>query len=553
MRLAKPMFLWLLLFSTRARDDPDEFFTRNKEVGCGSGDLGASGATDFQDCEYFCLVDPRCQWASFAYENSQCEWGSQPCAVNSATNIDSGLRSKANAVDMYFWANGAIRNNVLMTRTMKFTDACNWCDLAYNCTGFSFTSDTHLPKDDDQLLFYFLNIDQIIDPDGLSTDWVYYKNATLHPYCDANVSPLFAPAGKDGHVEISWTHCNSGADILVQLRNPSGDIVSTQKLSDGNSITFPTPTSGKIGDIYKLSIISQPSMIISFPIEFASNVCETDGIWNAAKAPDSVTLKCWDANSTYATGSATRACTDQGWANPDFSQCSAGRWSPTELSFLVSNLNTFYPNDEHKAQWPWYASFLFYWPGNKIYGITQGKIVGNCTSGGAEDVPGNMAGPQWRRMQIWWEIGPSGQDHCENYNITYLTSIQEDQRHGGGTFVNNWFTLINTQGTWAISYNTSTRMRVNLDTLPFREFHIPRLVITDEVEDICFSSLSKVCGTLLGQKKACLECAVQNRTSIAPECRQDSNAEDDVEFWCTCADVNDCGGDPPRPINMTSL
>ena len=42
-----------------------------------------------------------------------------------------------------------------------------------------------------------------------------------------------------------------------------------------------------------------------------------------------------------------------------------------------------------------------------------------------------MAGPKWRRMQIWWEIGPPGQDHCENYNISFLTSIMEDSQHGG--------------------------------------------------------------------------------------------------------------------------
>lgn len=534
----------LFLIGCHSRDDPYGYFTVQKEVGCGTADLGESGADGLKDCEYFCWMDPRCQWASYAYENGQCGWGSLPCAMNSASNTDSGIRSKPNSEGGFFWTNGAMRNNVVMTKMMAYGDAYKWCLQALNCTTFSFSSDTHRPADNDTMLFYFLNGDQIIDPDGLSTSWAYYKNSTLVPYCDAKVSPLFAPAGVNGRVTISWTHCNSGSDIIVQLTSPTGSVVSSQNLSIGNSMTFTTPAIGKADDIFTLSILSKPSLVMKFPIEFASHVCENDDVWKAQKAPGIASVDCWNINSTFATGTATRKCTQKGWASADMSPCSSGGWSATELSFLVSNLATYYPDDEHKAQWPWFASFLFYWPGNKIYGLTQGKLTGDCKSGGTEDVPGNMAGTEWRRMQVWWEIGPPGEDSCKNYNITYLTSIMEDERHGGATFVNNWFTLINTDGTFSVEYNETTRLRVKLDYLPWQELTIPRLVITDGVEDVCVKSLQTACGNLFGTKKECLECAFQNRASLAPECKQDHNEEDDVEFWCTCMDINDCGGVP---------
>jgi len=541
---------WLLVFlfwctQCFSRDSPKSYFTATKNIGCGQGDLGASGSTGLEDCEYFCFVDPRCKWANYALENGQCEWGSGPCELNSATNIDAAVRSKPNSENGFFWTNGAMRDNVLMTKTTTFQDAFQWCHNAFNCTTFSFTSDSHRPADNDTLLFYFLNGNQIVDPDGLSNSWAYYKNSTEVPYCDAIVSPLFAPAGVNGRVEISWTHCDSGSDIVVQIASPDGKVISSQKLSSGNSMEFTTPPNGKVGEVYTLSILSKPSLVMHFPIEYASNVCESDGIWPAQKAPASSSILCWNVNSTYATGKATRKCTDSGWAPPDFSQCSNGGWTETELTFLNSNLETFYPSDSHKAQWPWYASFLFYWPGNKIYGISQGKISGDCTSGGTEDVPGNMAGPQWRRMQIWWENGPPGQDHCENYNISFLTSIMEDSQHGGTTYVNNWFTLINTNGDWSVEYNETTRLRVQMDSLPFRDFVLPRMVLTDTVEDTCVQSLQKKCGNLFGQEAACLECALKNRASLANECKKDHNQEDDIKFWCECKDINDCGGTPP--------
>jgi len=532
--------------------NPDEYFNVMENTACDTTDImGAQGSTDMADCEYNCWVNPQCTFAMRVIDGYQCWWGAN-CKPSTSKTTHVGFRKKQNtAADYYYFSNGfgGRSSNLLATKSLSIKDALEYCTTNPSCNNFFFNSPGHLPNGTVQV--YFMNGDQIIDSDTLSSKWQYYKNSTLLPYCDASVTPQFAPAKRGGVVTLNYKYCQ-GKGIIVQLLDPRGVVQynSSQSFEDSGSVQIPTPLSSVEGDVWTVRLSAPVSfgsaqVKVDFPIKIVGNVCDAKAdekystTWPTTILNDTASLDCWNVSKGFAAGQANRRCSSSGWEKADFSKCTNSGFTIPELEYLQfpAAQDMWYPDQFISMRITPWARFQLYFPGNKIYGWeTKLQVDSECKVNGGEDIPGNMVGPEFRRQQIGWSMGVPDKDSvCTKYNRTFHVSIEQNDKY----YINNWFNITWNNGAFKIQTDNE-RLMVRGANLAYHEFHVMRFVISDKLEEACAASLAKVCKFHTGN--TCLMCAAKNALSLQ-HCYQDSNAMQVIKFWCTCKDIRDCGGE----------
>lgn len=275
--------------------------------------------------------------------------------------------------------------------------------------------------------------------------------------------------------------------------------------------------------------------------------CQNTSMWPAAAAGSMSALDCWLLNpKLYATGTAYRSCSLQGvWSDEDLSNCSTGGWDLLQLDLLTDESVEELGLDKH-YHLDSVFTFLLYFPGNKIYGWEWGTLSSTtgCVTNGYYDVPGNMVKPSTRR-NVPGQILATNIANCTEWSLRTLISIG----NSGKQYINNWATL-HRNGDKLNVTTDSSRLHVEVQQLPFQNFFIYRLSITDVHEDMCLDRLRQTCSLTKTTGLICKACASIHLIPLSKSyCTEDSNWADVVNYWCGCAE--DCGGPMPAWMNTS--
>jgi hypothetical protein len=593
---------------------------RSLGVTCGddSGSLGASGASSVGDCQDFCSVDPRCNFV--VYQGTQCSW-SASCGSPSAPSSGAQSFVVANRTVPgvgWFWASaddldldGRSRaaTTVLASGTMSVADAMAACAAAPNCTSFGLISSSGPLNKAADIQTYTFDAAQIVDPSQiLGSTYIYYKNASSsaaqRAYCDLQLMQNLVNAGaaRSTTLGVTWTHCSTG--LFAQLHLAGHGAVGAKLSLSQALVPFSTGTYGgngtltvgadvapAVGQQWSVIVASSATPTLpplqSLPITVAASVCDAQGAWPAstASAEEPVSLPCWSLNESWAIGTATRRCvaghdfTGSGqlaqWAAVDATNCSAGRWSHTELGFLSGYAATSSdggaaiigghtrPIDPVSDYFLW----LSYFPGNRVYGLEWNEDLTNCpASDGSEDIPGNMAAPPFRRLKVGAFMQQRQQRPCIEFARSLHVSIQ--QSSSGTAELDRTLNVARaTNGSISVvvvqeheeqeeaekSTAGNNTLGLRAEVLPWREWSLLRLTIWDLAEARCYAELDAMCGAQLGSGHSCSLCALEHlRQLTAAGCTKSANWANVVTFWCGCdsggglADdnSNSCGGPP---------
>lgn len=242
--------------------------------------------------------------------------------------------------------------------------------------------------------------------------------------------------------------------------------------------------------------------------------------------------------------------------------------TPLQAEFISDEGNDAY----NQTTWYGYNSslfaFLFYFPGDKIYGWEAGQrlLCSNATgnywlqadgqSWTGADVPGVLSDPtgrnRFRRMVIGaydWVFNSSN-TVCPTWTIPLLVTIGENN----DWVVNSWVNITSHNGNITIQDDGNTTLQYEITVglvHPRSPVPITRVVFSDGVEDSCYAALKGKCGSYLGNNHtaSCGLCAAAHAVNLARAgCLKHSehNTKDVVEFWCSCdGDADTCGGPPP--------
>jgi len=392
----------------------------------------------------------------------------------------------------------------------------------------------------DNVTFY--NAAQVIEPDKLYSIWVYMKNSSEIPFCDAALSQSFLSSQHDNSLEIRWSQCQ-GKGLHLRLVSPVDKTVLTYNLTESPlrvkvpAVSVPIASSKLTWDI-SVEAVNRRVQLFSLPV--AAKSCTQDGHWAATLASTQVVMDCWQLNSTrFVTGCATRLCDANGeWEMPDTLKCSSDQWLPLEILFLDESSPQI-KRAEHQQS---LQSFFLSFPGNKVYGVSLGEVSPSTCANGVADVLGNLIDPMYRRFQLY-DIAATGVK-CETWSLPILVSIQDSQAQS----VNEWVTLRGgSSGPVTLSFE-SLRLVAQTDALQFQGSPVTRISFSDSHEDDCFKALSETCGESRKQNSTmCLQCAERHiLKSMESHCVSEGNWANDVEFWCSCKNEAECGGQFPE-------
>lgn len=513
----------------------------SENTSCG-GDLGQQGSSGLDDCKANCMVDPRCNYATFT-SPYDCSWASTCRKTQSEGSV--AVEKIPSYPQGFYYTNtepSTLPSNSTLSveNGLTLTTALERCASIPQCTMFSFDS-TNPNEVTDTVTFY--NAAHVIEPDKLYSTWLYMKNSSEIPFCDADVSQSFLSSQHDNSLEIRWSHCQ-GKSLHLRLISPNAKVLTYNLTQsplrlDVPAASVPTASSNLTWDI---SVEAVHTRVQRFSLPVAAQSCIQDGHWAAALASTQVGMDCWQLNTTlFATGRATRWCNANGeWEVPNMLKCSSDRWSPLEIRFLDESSPQIgmHERAEHKQS---LQSFLLYFPGNKVYGVSLGEVSPSACSNGVVNILGNLIDPNYRRFQLYDVVASSVK--CENWSLPILVSIEDNQAQ----YVNEWVMLRGGVGPVTLSFEPS-RLVAQTDALQFQGSPVTRISFSDSHEDDCFRALSETCGEYRQQNPTmCLQCAERHvLKSIESHCVSEGNWANDVEFWCSCKNEAECGGQFPE-------
>ena len=303
--------------------------------------LGEQGAPDVTTCLSNCEVDPRCKYATFT-PPSDCSWSTECVSTTTMPNATTFFKNSSSFPRGYYVSTIANlpADPLSVVTGIGVDQAVETCSKMSNCTAFVFDGPA---SDEIQSSVSFFNTEIALAPDRLFSLWVYIKNASVLPFCDASVSQHFLSAQQNNTLDIVWTHC-AGANLTVQLHPPSSRgtpsfIASPNASSSLNiSMTLGRIPLHQVGQDWLLTVTAgmDQHVLQSFPLLVVDLSCPSSGVWPASVAATNATLNCWDVDGDhFASGVAQRSCNPHGsWDAADLSACSTD-WTQLELSMLA--------------------------------------------------------------------------------------------------------------------------------------------------------------------------------------------------------------------------
>ena len=496
---------------------------------CTDGSLGESKSSSEVECQRFCSVDPRCRFVTFApfsqilEHGGQCSWSSSCHELQSSSESTVSAKVDVTQPKGWFWASSKFKaldlsgQVILAAGNMTVAEAIRSCTTLPNCSSFGFT-DAAGPLTTGSPSIVLLDGAPIIDPDmTISNSWVYYKNSSAaNAFCDLKLDQRIAVEGKATAVMMEWRQCSAGlvAQLVLAGHGPVGAAVPLNSADPdgrpgpmpwerGHKAVLQLPASTRQGEKWSVCVSSANNRaqapLLMLPLSIEKAVCNADGAWPATAATQSLSgLPCWKLNSsTWATGTASRRCELSGakgvWGPEELGSCSNGGWSAEELGFLVEFGITDKGGERiiggHTSRYDTSRDFFYwlaYFPGKKAWELTWNDDLWGCTSAGAYVMPGNMAAPRYRRMQLGSMIQPAilGDARplgCARFSKSFSVSLHET--NGSRTTAHLDATLNvsrSAHGNVSVQPSMSlTRLGLQVATLPFHGLSVTRFTIWD--------------------------------------------------------------------------